>query len=358
MENEDIYVFLSHSNKDFDRVRTLRNLLEEKGFRPIMFYLKCMEDESKLPELNRLIYDEIDHRNRFIYCKSENSIKSHWCSLEIEHLKSTNRTFDIVNIEKASDEELEQYVNRYNAQSMVAISSPSSLRYLACYLMEELEQFAYFKKIKILGVPSSKMNDINEFDSTINKCVRENGWFIIFINKDIIPESFSFQELLPVIESGNQNILVVSDSEVSLDKFKGYFTHENASNLKAIILNTSYSNANTPDTILWKVIMYIFNFGDVLSLIKQAYDSGDIVRNSKLRKLADKIEGYLMDSDKYPNPMAYASIIGGAYEKMGGKENLKRALDIYSYARHVEGMQCDAQIRRIKEKLKQYIQNI
>lgn len=104
--------------------------------------------------------------------------------------------------------------------------------------------------------------------------------------------------------------------------------------------------------------MYIFNFGDVLSLIKQAYDSGDIVRSSKLRKLADKIEDYLMDSDKYPNPMAYASIIGGAYEKMGGKENFKRALDIYSYARRVEGMPCDDQIRRIKEKLKQYIQNI
>lgn len=357
MENEDIYVFLSHSNKDFDRVRTLRNLLEENGFRPIMFYLKCMEDESRLPELNKLIYDEIDHRNRFIYCKSENSKKSHWCSLEIEHLKSTNRTFDIVNIEKASDEELEQYVNRYNAQSMVVISSPSSLHQLAFYLMKELEQFAYFKTIITLSVPSSEMNYINE-DSTINECVRGNGWFIIFVNNDITPESFSFQELSLAIESGNQNILVVSDSKISLDKFRGYFTPEKSSNLKTITLDTSYFDPNTPDTILWKIIINIFNFGDVLSLIKQAYDSGDFVRSSKLRKLADRIEDYLMDSDKYPNPMAYASIIGGAYERMGGEENLKKALEIYSYARHVEGMMCDAQIMRIKEELRKYTQNI
>lgn len=37
-------VFLSHSNKDYLRVRLVRNKLEEVGFYPIMLYLKCFEN--------------------------------------------------------------------------------------------------------------------------------------------------------------------------------------------------------------------------------------------------------------------------------------------------------------------------
>ena len=73
LQDNEIWVFLSHSNKDFEKVRILRNLLEENGFRPIMLYLRSKEDPSKVDELRQLIFDEIDHRNRFIYCKSPNA---------------------------------------------------------------------------------------------------------------------------------------------------------------------------------------------------------------------------------------------------------------------------------------------
>ena len=45
--NEDIWVFLSHSNKDYEKVRIVRNLLEDQHFRPIMFFLCCMEDHKE-----------------------------------------------------------------------------------------------------------------------------------------------------------------------------------------------------------------------------------------------------------------------------------------------------------------------
>lgn len=44
--NNGIWVFLSHSNKDYDKVRTVRNILEEHGFRPLMFFLKCLDDDK------------------------------------------------------------------------------------------------------------------------------------------------------------------------------------------------------------------------------------------------------------------------------------------------------------------------
>lgn len=40
------WIFLSHSNKDFDKVRCVRNALEEREFRPLMFFLKCVDDDS------------------------------------------------------------------------------------------------------------------------------------------------------------------------------------------------------------------------------------------------------------------------------------------------------------------------
>lgn len=38
--NNEIWVFLSHSNKDYEKVRIVRNILEEHGFRPLMFFFE------------------------------------------------------------------------------------------------------------------------------------------------------------------------------------------------------------------------------------------------------------------------------------------------------------------------------
>ena len=46
--NNDIWVFLSHSKKDYEKVREVRNLLEEQNFRPLMFFLKCLNDDEEI----------------------------------------------------------------------------------------------------------------------------------------------------------------------------------------------------------------------------------------------------------------------------------------------------------------------
>ena len=58
-----------------------------------MLYLRSKEDPSKAEELQHLIFDEIDHRNRFIYCKSPIAEESPWVKDEIRYIKSKDRVF-------------------------------------------------------------------------------------------------------------------------------------------------------------------------------------------------------------------------------------------------------------------------
>ena len=61
-QDKEIWIFLSHSNKDFAKVWLIRNYLEEHSCRPLMFYLKCLSNDDEIDELNKR---EIDCRTRF-----------------------------------------------------------------------------------------------------------------------------------------------------------------------------------------------------------------------------------------------------------------------------------------------------
>ena len=94
-------VFISHSHKDFDKVRLIRNLLEENGFNPLCFYLKCLTDED---EIEGLIKREIDSRSIFVYIESENSRASDWVLKEIQYIRDTKRQIDrTINLDETDD---------------------------------------------------------------------------------------------------------------------------------------------------------------------------------------------------------------------------------------------------------------
>ena len=44
------FLFISHSHKDLKKVRQLRNNLEEAGYEPLCFYLKCLDDSDELED--------------------------------------------------------------------------------------------------------------------------------------------------------------------------------------------------------------------------------------------------------------------------------------------------------------------
>ena len=85
MSMKNIWVFLSHSSKDYDKVCLVRNELEKYNFRPLMFFLKCLDDDKYNKEVENLIFREIDSRSRFILCNSSNAQNSEWVKKEVEY---------------------------------------------------------------------------------------------------------------------------------------------------------------------------------------------------------------------------------------------------------------------------------
>ena len=78
------YWFISHSHLDIEKVRFIRDVIEEVFFyEPILFFLKCLSDER---EINDLLQREIAERIWFVYCQSENAENSKYVQGERAYL--------------------------------------------------------------------------------------------------------------------------------------------------------------------------------------------------------------------------------------------------------------------------------
>lgn len=91
------YCFISHSHFDIDQVRKIRNELENNGFEPLCFYLKCLTDDD---EIEGLIKREIDAREWFVYIDSQNARNSKWVQKERKYIDSLpNKKIMLINLE-------------------------------------------------------------------------------------------------------------------------------------------------------------------------------------------------------------------------------------------------------------------
>ena len=116
--SKEIWIFLSHSNKDFKKVRFIRNYLEVHSCRPLMFYLKCLSNDD---EIDNLIKREIDCRTRFIICDSENSRESKWVQSEVAYIKSQLRSYDIIDLSN-DKEEIEKQLDKIIKNTQIYLS--------------------------------------------------------------------------------------------------------------------------------------------------------------------------------------------------------------------------------------------
>ena len=105
------YVFISHSSKDILKVRNIRNTIENEGANPILFYLKCLDNDSPNSEeealLKALISKEIKARRKFILCESKHTQrgKSKYIDWEIDEVnKLKEEEPNLIQIEKINIE--------------------------------------------------------------------------------------------------------------------------------------------------------------------------------------------------------------------------------------------------------------
>ena len=90
------WIFVSHSTKDLEPVRRIRDYLEAKSHQPLLFFLKCIRDTD---ELDSLITREIEARTIFLLCDSPNSRTARWVQREVEFIQSLrDRHYEVIDI--------------------------------------------------------------------------------------------------------------------------------------------------------------------------------------------------------------------------------------------------------------------
>lgn len=196
--NNEIWVFLSHSNKDYEKVRQVRNLLEEQSLRPLMFFLHCLNDDD---EIDSLIKREIDCRTRFILCDSENARRSHWVQKEVEYIKSQNRICETIDLSKSLDEikvTLQDFINK----TKIFISYNREEYELAEMVYNRLSKYDFSVYIdRAWNFKSSyNQNYKDAVDFLENSVTKSNGYVVAIVNERVLnSNSCSRHELIKAL---------------------------------------------------------------------------------------------------------------------------------------------------------------
>ena len=188
LANVKSWVFLSHSNLDYERVTFVRNVLERNNKRPIMFFLKCLEKED---ELSDLLKREIDARDQFILCDSENARRSKWVQDEVRYIKSKGRVYQTINLED-SDEAIEKEVTDFVNRSKVFISYSHYDISLARIVMDLLRQYGYGVWIDLYSIEAGA-----SFKRVITKALDvsgRSGFQLILLSRNSMNSEWCLKE--------------------------------------------------------------------------------------------------------------------------------------------------------------------
>lgn len=137
MNNEFVkYIFVSHSSKDWKKVRLIRNYLEERDFYPLLFHMKCMEQEpmgrEAKEELYSLLRREIKARGRFLYCDSSFAQSSEYVCWEREEVaKLSNILIENIDLNLNQDaiyRKLDIWISKLNKIVFVGTWKSDKLR--------------------------------------------------------------------------------------------------------------------------------------------------------------------------------------------------------------------------------------
>lgn len=204
---KDIWIFLSHSSADFEKVRLIRNYLEEKKCRPLMFYLKCLNSEEETFEL---IKREIDVRTRFVVCDSDNARASKWVRKEIEYItgKEPKRSYLRLDLTKPINE-LKTDIDLYVSKTFVYISYRRRDLDMVCQVKNRLAKY----DVRVF-VDADDLEEGVDFRVSLTQAIvhaSNCGYFILICSDGLLSE-WQKQEL-EVATKANAGVLVVATTK-------------------------------------------------------------------------------------------------------------------------------------------------
>lgn len=297
--NNKIWVFLSHSNKDYEKVRQVRNMLEEQSLRPLMFFLHCLNDDD---EIDSLIKREIDCRTRFILCDSENARTSKWVQKEVEYIKSQNRICETIDLSKSMDEimsTLQDFINKtrifisYNREEY-------ELAEMVYNRLSRLDFAVYIDRAWDFNI-TYHQNYKDALDFLENSVVKANGYVIAILNERVLnPNSGSRYELIKAIRDNKTtgkvtpNIIPIAtqDSIVELIRQDGELSSLVGCNIQSI---DGLDKEKQCDEIVKRVITQLMTPGSIKVL---ADNLSQGIYGDTNAKEAEFLYGLLDDADE------------------------------------------------------------
>ena len=158
-KGEGGYVFISHSHKDIKKVRVIRNAMEEEGFEPLCFYLKCLTEES---EIDDLIFREIDARDWFVFADSKNARESSWVQKERAYIESKDDN-KCITIDLDTGIELETFSKKLVHAMQVLILFEEVMADAADTLLRHLLK----KDLRVYSEPVGNRKDLGSFPGCV-----------------------------------------------------------------------------------------------------------------------------------------------------------------------------------------------
>ena len=259
------YFFISHSHRDIEKVRIVRNIIEETFFyEPILFFLKCLSDNT---ELTDLLKREINERIWFVYCKSENAEKSKYVQFEREYIKkiiNAGKKIHVleVDIDKYDvwNEECTNYIRsqiEYKIRkTQLFLSYTRKDAMVANLLKNKLKEhsFTLFDQNEMFA--GSLFED--EMKSQIKNSSYKNGAILQLISSDYFNSQFAINESKYAFSQGACIIPVVlatSDDEACELINKINYNFEYLKDKKVLTINL-----NKLEESLLEVVDYLLNY--------------------------------------------------------------------------------------------------
>lgn len=297
--NDNVWVFLSHSHNDYDKVIQVRNMLEKRKFKPLMFFLKCLEHDT---EIDSLIKREIDCRYRFILCDSANAQASKWVQEEVRYItQDKKRYYETVNLDTMSIEQVDAQLQKFEQRSTVTILYSSDRENSLKPVIKEL--LKYDIKIQV-----GKLEDLIQADNSIG--VLEElamSGFVAMMPGANIPTKF-LEEFLNISNTASKNLIV-------LDKRRSAF---------------------------------------IIDEILQRIDDCDELMDWSHRVCGDAKVKLIEEAIYHGARPTLQILLARIYEngEYGVEVDYEKALEWLMAAKHGDGLAVDSQMARVNDKLK------
>ncbi len=249
-KGEGGYIFVSHCHKDLEKVRIIRNVLEEYGYEPLCFYLRCLTDDD---EVEGLIQREIDSRDIFLYVESENAKQSKWVTKERNYISGRkDKSIYTINIDE--EEDISENIKELLKRTRVFISYSHKDH----YLFEKIKDKLITKDLKVFD--DTELSVGSDWEVSIQDNIEfacKYGCFVTLITSNILNSMYARNELLSALKickNENSIIPIFVDDAVTSD-----YQQTPSEFLELNLIQSPRISANPSDEELEKLANYIRN---------------------------------------------------------------------------------------------------